>query len=251
MIYVLRSLVVLLIIESVVCGYLVTNKYFRVVPAVPQFHMDDPLVSRILEKLAKKTHTGTDRDWQHLAEALIGHGFYNYAEFNYQQALKRNPDNVESLFGLAFCLDKTGRMEQSTEQYRQFLKTEQRKPENQKLRFYAMYAIGKNYLRMEKTTEAEQEFRKNIVFVPAAYQLAKLLIRADRAEEAIPIIEKNLEEIPFSLEFHYLNYLAMQKLSRPDDSKAAAEMIEKSAYLVSLNFNNDYIDPFYLKYGQE
>ncbi len=251
MIYVVRVVIMLLVFEVVACGYLLSNKMLSVEPAVPAFYLDDPLLRRTFEKLSRQAQSGNDLDWQHLAEALLGQGYYAYAESNYREALKLNPDNVEARFGLAFCLDKMGRTESSTREYRIFLEKETRRPESQKLVFYAKYAIGRNFLREEKLPDAEKEFRENSKFIPANYQLAKLLIRSERAEEALPLINKNLKGIPFSLGFHFLNYLAMQELNRPEQAQAAREMIEKSAYLVSLNFNNDYIDPFYMKYGQE
>jgi len=251
MIYVLRLTLMLLVFELALCGYLVSDKLLHVSPTTPAFYLDDPLLRRMFEELSNEAQDGDDLAWQHLAEALLGQGYYAYAEPNYRQALKMNPDNVEARFGLAFCLDKMGRMKESTEEYRTYLKKETRKPERQKLVFYAKYAIGRNYLREENAPEAEKEFRKNPKFIPAQYQLAKLLIRSGRAEQALPIIKKYLKEIPHSLAFHYLDYLALSELNRPEEAEAAKKKIGESVYLVSLNFNNDYIDPFYMKYGQE
>ncbi len=251
MIYLLRLTLIILVFEFVLCGYLISNRLLRVTPTTPVFYLDDPFLRRKFEELSNEALVGNDLAWQHLAEALLGQGYYAYAEPNYRQALKMNPDNLEARFGLAFCLDKMGRMKESTEEYRNYLKRETRRPEQQKLIFYAKYAIGRNFLREENIADAEKEFRKNSKFIPAQYQLAKILIRTGRSEQALPIIEANLKKIPRSLAFHYLNYLALSELNRPEEAEVAKKKIDQSIYLVSLNFNNEYIDPFYMKYGQE
>lgn len=251
MIYIMRLTLMLLVFELAICGYFVTNKLLRVTPITPEFYLDDPFLRRTFEELSEQARNGDDADWQHLAEALLGQGYYPYAEQNYRQALKLNPENLEARFGLAFCLDKMGRLEESTGQYRMYLKGETSQPERQKLVFYAKYAIGRNYLREENVAEAEKEFQKNFKFIPAQYQLAKILIRTGRTEQALPIIENQLENLPKSLAFHYLNYLALSQLGRQEEALAERKKLDESVYLVSLNFNNNYIDPFYMKYGQE
>jgi len=245
----IRLLTVLLLVEVMTCGWLISGRLFQAVPVIPTFKLDDPVLGGEIEELASIAQTGGDAEWQKLSEALMSHGYYSHAEQNFIQALKLNPENVKARFGLAFCLDKMGRLEQSTAEYRHFLATETGKPDKENMNFYALYSIGKNFLREENMQDAEATFRENEEFVPAQYQLAKLLIRSDRAKQALPIIEKNLKEIPFSLEFHYLMSIAMDALNRPDEATASADMIERSAHLVSLNFNNDYINPFYYQYG--
>ncbi len=244
-----RLLTVLLLVEAVACGWLVSTRLSQAAPVIPTFELDDPLFGDEIAELASKAQKGGEAEWKQLAEALMSHGYYSHAEQNFLRALKLNPENAHARFGLAFCLDKMGRLEQSTAEYRRFLSTETGTAEKKNMNYYALYSIGKNFLREEKMQDAEASFRENEGFVPAQYQLAKLLIRSERAEQALPIIEKNLKELPLSLEFHYLNAIAMDALDRPEQAKAAADMIERSAHLVTLNFNNDYINPFYYQYG--
>lgn len=250
MIYVIRSLVMLLILELVLCGYLMTQKMFHAAPSYPAFKVDDAFLQERIDKLAVLAEQGETTAWQELAEALLGHGYYGYAELNYKQVLKQNPDNYDAQFGLAFCLDKMGRTEESTLEYRKVIATKPTSGAMNQLRLYAMYAVGKNFLRVENLVEAEEEFRSNINFAPAEYQLAKLLIRTGQPEEALQIIEKNLEKVPRALSFHYLKYLALQNLGRNEEAQAAAVALEDAEYLVDLKFNGDYIEPFYVKYGQ-
>ncbi|MFI4876055.1 MAG: hypothetical protein ACIALR_11975, partial [Blastopirellula sp. JB062] len=86
-------------------------------------------------------------------------------------------------------------------------------------------------------------------YPPADYQLTKLLIRSDRAEEALPLIEQYLEKLPLSLEFQFLRMRAAQALNQPESAFAAEAMLERSAPLVSLNFSTDYIAPLERSFG--
>ncbi len=245
----IRILLIVVAAELAASGYAAARHWQREVPVLPAANIEDPVFAADLQRLAEATSSGDAAAWQELADALLGYGFYAEAELNYRQAIRRDPANHAALFGLALCLDRTGRIEASNTAYRQAAKMPAKKEELISTSRHARYAIGKNYLRLQEAEQAEAEFRANSGFGPADYQLAKLLVRSGRAAEALPIIDANLERTPESLWFHFIKYRAMQELGRETEAEAMADGLQRSRYVVPLNFNTDFVEPLSNRYG--
>ncbi|MEX2359202.1 MAG: tetratricopeptide repeat protein, partial [Pirellulaceae bacterium] len=249
MIYAIRIVVIVIVLEVVVGAALLGWRAWRLVPQVPDVELNDPLIMPQLRDLARAAEFGTSDDWRLLGEGLLGKGFYAHAEQAFRESLRLDPHNFHAQFGLAFSLDRTGRMRESTLEYRKVSQLRARSPDQEMLKYHALYALGRNALRLENLVEAEEWFRQNPGFPPAEYQLAKLLIRSGRVDQALPIIERNLAEIPYSLEFHLLDHRANLARNRPRAAFEAEARMERSATLVSMNFNTDYVGPLMMRTG--
>ncbi|MBA4029628.1 MAG: hypothetical protein C0478_01745 [Planctomyces sp.] len=239
-----RLLLVVVMLEILVSGGLLVRKAWSTVPRIPNEHLADPLIIPDLQQLAQSAANGTARDWTRLGEALLGKGFYAHAEQTFRDALLMDPNSLRTKFGLAFSLDRLGRMAESSGEYEKVLAMPARSEDDKLTHAHALYAMGRNALRLEQAEQAEQLFRRNLAFVPAAYQHSKLLIRSGRAAEALPTIDRVLEQVEFSLEFQALRQRALTALGRDREAFHAAAMVERSAHLVSLNFNTEYVSPF-------
>ncbi|MFK7778942.1 MAG: tetratricopeptide repeat protein, partial [Gimesia sp.] len=150
----------------------------------------------------------------------------------------------------AFCLERTGRTKESTLEYEK-LESISAEKSNFPLanREYYLYSIGRNYLREENVVKAEETFRQNSGFQPAEFQLAKILVRSDRSEEALAIIERNLERSPNSLFFRLLQTQAFESLGRMAEAKEAADKLERAMYIVQLSFNINLVKPYSVRHG--
>ncbi|MEZ5948181.1 MAG: tetratricopeptide repeat protein [Planctomycetaceae bacterium] len=243
MIYAIRVLLVVVVLETVVGGALLARRAWRAVPRVPDEELNDPLIMPELRKFAREAEQGGPLEWTRFGEALLGKGFYAYAEPAFREALRRDGTSMAAQFGLAFALDRTGRMQESSREYRRVLDLKPTSEAQAMTRYYALFAMGLCALRLEQAEEAEDLFRQNAKFAPADYQYAKLLIRDGRAEEALPVIERVLKEVEYSLEFHYLHQRALEALGRTREAFQAATMVERSAYLVPASFNTVYVTP--------
>jgi Flp pilus assembly protein TadD len=248
-IHAIRILLVVVIVEAAVSVGLLAYGSWRTAPQIPDVELNDPLVMPRLRELARAAEFGNSDDWRRLGEALLGKGFYAHAELAFREALRLDPQNFPSQFGLAFSLDRTGRTGESSPEYEKLLRLPEQSSDQRLLKYHALYALGRNALREENVAAAEEWFRRNSGFPPADYQLAKLLIRSGRAEEALPLVERNLANIPYSLEFHFLKHRACLELGRPRAAFKAAAMMERSARLVSMNFNTDYVAPLNARLG--
>ncbi|TVQ00880.1 MAG: hypothetical protein EA381_06590 [Planctomycetaceae bacterium] len=243
MILILRLLIAVVLFETAVAGILLARRALRQEAQVPAVVLHDPLVMPQLKELARAADRGDSDDQTRFGMALLGKGFYGHAEWAFRDALRSNAQNADAQFGLAFSLDRLGRMAESSSEYRKVTQLNPRS-ENQKLnQVHALHAIGRNALRQENLVGAEESFKVNSGFSPADYLLAQLLLRSDRAEQAAPIIRRKLAELPRSLEFHFLDHRLQLALGRPRAAFEAAAMMERSDYVVSLNFYTEYVMP--------
>ncbi len=246
----IRVLLVLCVAEICICGYRLVNVKAPIQPLLPEFDFQDPIYQKVLLSLQDKVQHQDQQALLQLGDVLLAHGYYSHAGYHYRQYLDRFPDHMPALFKLAFCLDRTGRIEQSTEKYEQLssIKADNGEEQRQLLNL-AEYAIGRNLLRLQETSMAEQAFRNNQDFIPSRVQLVKILIRSDRAADAIPHLEEMLQEVPNSL---VLNFWHARALEQMDEQLAALEayrQVERSAYIIPIDFRSSIIKPLRTSFG--
>ena len=244
-----RLLVMLVVAEVAVCAGLVARRAWRVPPAVPTDFPDDPRLATELAAVAARADRGGAADWRALGESLLGQGLYTHAEQAFARAVALDPRDADAAFGQAFCVDRTGRMEEAVALYRRCLDLPDVAADGVGRHPFALYAIGRNLLRLEDVAGAEAAFRENEAFVPAAYQLAKLLSRDGRLGEAVRIVESLLGQLPLALELHQLRARILDAAGAPAEAFLARATEERSAHLVETNFNTDYVKPFTRRHG--
>lgn len=245
-----RTLLIVLIVEAVYCGYLMFQRAARPEPVLPEARLMDPLfVEDIQPLVAQVQKNNAPYDWMQLGEALLGQGFYSHAELCFGQVVELMPQSRLAESRIAYCLERTGRTELSTNKYRGLLETAGEGREGDRERMQIRYEIGRNYLREEQTEAAEKIFRENLGFLPARYQLAKLLIRSDRIDEALPLIEESLQRVPRSLKFRELELQAFRKQGDADAVNRSVLKLARAKHSVPLHPGSDFIEPFRLQYG--
>jgi len=245
----IRLCLFLVVIELIFCGWQTVTRLQRPVPVIPDIVYDDELLKSNYQALASQAETGTSVDFQLLAEGLLGGGFFAYAEQNYRAALELDPGNYEAQFGLAFCLDRTGRVEKSNKEYLATLELKPSREASLMTPAHIWYAIGKNELRDSNVLGAKDAFRQIPGFAPSEYQLAKLLLRQGDSENSLQIINRALDQIPESLKFQHLKYRALLAQKQNELAFLSANNLERSVYVVPVNFNSDFVMPFSQRHG--
>lgn len=231
-------------VEIIGAAVVLTPRLTRPVPELPNLDAIDPITAEALRELRDRARDGGFQDWRELAEALLGNGFYSHAEQCFRRAAQLDPNDVGSVFGTGFCLQRTGRTAESTPYLRKAASLA-----NDDLRQTCWYEIGRNALREEDPDRAEAAFRRIDGFSPARYQLAKLLIRTGRAEEALGIIDRDLQSMPNSLKFLQLRAWAEQALGRAGDAARSEDRLTRAEYQLNLEYSDDYIEMFAIKFG--
>lgn len=234
-----RLLTAVVFIEVVCAAIILGSRAWRVAPLLPNEQLADPLIMPDLQRFAAEAHRGTHGAWTNLGNGLLGKGFYAHAELAFREALHHDQPSFPAQFGLAFSLDRMGRLAESSSGYEKVLDM----PADSVTHSIAWYALGRNALRGEQKAEAVSFFRNNPRFTAAVYQDAKMLVRSDRPAEALPIVDGVLKLAPDALEFHFLRFRALAAMGRERDAFMAAAMVERSADRVSLNFNTDFLGP--------
>lgn len=240
-----RILVFGLMIEVVVAAYFVSVRVSR--PAPPDIDISrlDPLTAADLDVLRHNVaDAGKARDWRELAEACLGNGYYIAAEQCFRQSFEMNPGDLQSEYGRGFCLERIGRTKAAIPILMKTAKTA-----NSELARTCWYQIGRCFLRQEDHREAEKSFRRIVGFPPAAYQLAKILIRTDRAAEAQTIVREQLAGTPNSLKFIQLNMHAAEVLDDTDLVARMRDREDRAEYQLILEYNQNFISMFAGRYG--
>ena len=246
----LRRLFLIVIAGELLLGVAVVMRWLpQPSPGLPASFSDDPPLAAEIAELAAATRFGGAADWMALGDALLGMGDYRNAESAYRRVTEASPQDIEARFALAFCIDRTGRMAEANEHYRRCLELPDPPGTAQSKKPFALYAIGRNLLRLEDQAAAEGVFRQNEGFLPAEYQLARILLFTGRPREALEVVDRGLNRLPLALEWHRLRGRIMDALDRPADAFAARAMEERSAHLLEVNFSTDYIRPLTTRHG--
>ncbi|WP_417390632.1 tetratricopeptide repeat protein [Gimesia sp.] len=247
---IVRAIAVILLIEVLICGYLFVQRAARPAPVLPEETLMNPLFAEDIQPLVQQvTQTNNAYDWMRLGEALLGQGYYSHAELCFRQVAELMPESRLAESRIAYCLERTGRTEQSSELYRELNASSDNSREAKREQMQALYEIGRNALREENVDAAEKLFRQNLGFLPARYQLAKLLIRTERADEALPLISESLQQVPRSLKFLELQLRALQQTGNVEQAEQTAQLLERAQHSVPLHPGSNFIEPFRLKYG--
>jgi len=239
-----RWVAIAVAVEVAVCGWLAVDRLRRPRATLPTTVADDPQIGAEFAALARRAENGGAREWLFLGESLLGQGLYGHAERAFERALALDPANVEAAHALGFVVDRTGRVAEGNAHLRRCLEIIERSGQQHPQRSLVLYAIGRNHLRLGDVPAAEAAFRRNEGFLPAMFQLARILYHSDRPKEAAELLERLLEREPLALELHHLNARVMERLGRPAEQFAAAAMEERSAHLVETSFGTDYVQPF-------
>lgn len=228
----------ILLAELLVTGGVAAWKYRQPAAAVPGEQWLDPLSRDELHDLVTRTRGNHPETWLELANALLGQGFYPHAEDAFRRVLQQKPEHLEreALYGLAFCLDRTGRIEESNQIYQELVQREtgERRQE-------CLFALGRNALRVEDEPLAERLFLENDDYFPARLLRLRLLVKTGREAEALPTIQEILRRLPNSLRFQQLLYEASWRLGNTAQARAAADAMERAELMIPVYLSTDFL----------
>ncbi len=244
-----RHLIGLIAVELAVLGGLVGWRWMRPAAVLPAPVVVDPVLGDEFARLANAATHGGGADWQRLGEALLGQGQYRHAEAAFHQAASLDPASLDARYGLAYCIDRTGRMAESNPHYRACLGLADPPPGGPPKKGVALYEIGRNHLREGNVAAAEAVFREQPGFWSGEYQLAKLLLHSNRPRESEAIIDRLLTKLPLALELHALRARILDALGKPDAALVARAMTERSAHLLEFNYSTVFVQPFTVRHG--
>ncbi|QDS86446.1 tetratricopeptide repeat protein [Rosistilla ulvae] len=244
-----QLLVVVLLLEIVIGGLYLKRRLWRHHVVLPAVTLDDPLLATEFQQLADQATAGGSEQWQALGEGLLGQGFYGEAEHAFRAAVDIDPSNYMAQFSLAFCLDRTGRIAESSEAYLKASEIERKSKRLIGSVEHCRYQVGKNYLREEDAAAAIDSFASQVGFAPASYQYAKLLVRDGKVDRALPLLEMQLGKTPLSLKFNALRLQALEAKGQQALAAQAADVLQRSRYMIPIDMSTNFVTPLNQRLG--
>lgn len=239
-----KWLLSLIICELVVSAVLISQRKPWIPPPAPNLSKLDPSTATAILELRQKVADGDSSDWRTLAEAFLGNGYYVAAEICFSRASDLAPDDLQLTYSRGFCLERVGRTADAIRLFRQTAAQDRGE-----LGRTCWYQIGRCYLRQENAVHAEAAFRTVIDFSPAAYQLAKLLIRSDRADEAVPLLDLELSKMPNSLKLIQLKMRAATQLGDDVLASQLRDHEDRADYQLVLEYSQSFVTMFAGRFG--
>jgi tetratricopeptide (TPR) repeat protein len=244
---ILRYILILIILaETSWAGIVSLHQLNRSAPPVVDFRRLDPLTAAELQTLRLAVRDGSQlcQEWRTLAESYLGNGYYVAAEQCFRKAVELDTQDVQARYGRGFCLERIGRTATAIDVFTATI--EYADPELAKT---CWYQIGRCHLREEDAELAEAAFRKTPSFTPAAYQLAKLLIRSGRADESIPILDRELSVSPNSLKLLQLRMRAAEALGDMESVRIFRDREDRGEFQLILEYGQSFIGLFASRLG--
>lgn len=243
-----RNLLLCLLIAAEIIGgsiYLF-RKESEPSPPLPDLGKLDEETRQALLELRKKVTDGTSSGWRNLGEGFLGSGYYAAAESCFQKAVRLNPEDLRSAYNLGFTLERTGYTERAIPVLSRIAESPDADAE---LVWTCWYQVGRCFLRQEDVASAERAFRKIPEFAPAVYQICKLLLREGRFEEAIPLVQEQMDAYPNDVKFLQLLYRAAR--DRGDEALALElrDREDRSEYLVELEYGLKFLGSMNARFG--
>lgn len=169
--------------------------------------LDSASAAEILSRQERVRKESTSEAWTDLAAIYLMYGFFHEADACCQRAAELNPGAILNNFWWGTTLYRLGDLQKSSEKFLAAIP-----PGDPSQGVLSWYCIGLNRLREEQQEEAEKAFRAAAGFPSAEYELAKLLVRSGRADQALPIIEKLTRDDPQSIRYWQLRASAAEEL---------------------------------------
>lgn len=164
---------------------------------------------RLLEESVREN--GTADNWLTLGKAYLATGFFPHGEYCCDQAARNDTASFEAFYWWGVALNQLGETSQAIEKFRQAIPLADDPTPVRDAQARCWYGIGRNLLRQEDTAKAEAALRKAGDYLPARHQLIRILIRADRGKEAIPILDELVTRYPNESTFYQLRARAREQ----------------------------------------
>lgn len=222
-----------------------TVAWRRSLPTAPVLELErfDSLTAADLENLRSRVGTDPAR-WRELGEACMAYGYFPEAEACFIRSDELQPENFETIYAWAYTLQRLGRLEESLERFR-----EAGRLSPPQMLTACRHNLGRTLLRMEEVERAEGYFRYDPNFLPSSYQLAKILARTNRQDEAIALIDSTLDQIPDLMQPLQLRARIAEEQGNPHMAAHYWERAERSDDKIPLADHHLYLNPIRFRYG--
>lgn len=204
-------LLVVIVAELAVGGYLVGRRLGQATPPVPDLAAVDPIAAEEIRGLAAGCRTADQ--WGRLGEVYLAIGLFPEAEACLREASARDPAGADLALRHGFALERLGKLAEANARYEAAAALGRTRAAD------CWYYIGKNHLRLEREGSAAAAFARAGSLPGARFEAALLDVRAGRRTKAEAEARRLADEFPNA--YPPVSLLYRLALARGDRAAAA------------------------------
>ncbi len=205
-------LLVILVLIAMIATRYSSNGGFSP-PVVSRVHKLETGFRNAVREIEAAHDVNSVESWVKLGEIYTTFALMPEAEYCFRRALKVGDLDFSQQFKFGICLSRRGKLETAIAVL---------KPVGASSHMLASHAnlqIGLDYLRLDDRPNAEMFLRRTENDEIADFALARILIRDDRAQEAVEILDRLIERSPNSMRAHQMQGWAYEKLGNEREAR--------------------------------
>ncbi len=198
------------------------------------------------QSLMQSVAAGRDnsKSWLAMADAYATYGYFREASRYYFQATQLDARNAKATFRWALCLDRLARFPEAIDRFEQAASLTR----DPRQRQACLYFIGKIHLKQDQPEEAIRAFRAGGKYIPCQYELANLLIRTDRVDDAEPLL-MSLDRYANAIGVHLIRARAAEARGALETAAAHYDAVERGDEITLHLTDRGYLKKYHALYG--
>ena len=181
-----------------------------------------------MQALEAKHDPGDIQSWVTIGDFYCSFGLLPEAEYCLEQAARLGTLDENGILLRGNILSRLGRMDEAEPYFREVIDSRGDRTSD------AWIQLALDGLRQEDIQQAEQALRQSARQPIAQLALARLLMRTDRAAEAIAVLDQLLEDFPGSMRAFQLKSWAYEKLGNSQAARENYELSQRHVQIVSM-----------------
>jgi len=167
--------------------------------------------------------------WVQLGEIYTTFALMPEAEYCFRRALQVGDLNLAQQFKFGICLSRRGKLKTAIRILKPVAAS------SHELASHANLQIGLDYLRLDDRKEAEVFLRRTENDEIADFALSRILIRDNRAKEAIEILDRLIERSPNSMRAHQMQGWAYEKLGNEQQARVCFDRSMHTSEMITIH----------------
>jgi len=151
------------------------------------------------------------------------------AEYCFRRALEVGDLDLAQQFKFGICLSRRGKIETAIKILKPVGASQD------KLASHANLQIGLDYLRLDDRDNAEIFLRRTKNDEIAEFALARILIRDDRAQEAVEILGRLIDRSPNSMRAHQMQGWAYEKMGNEQEARNCFDRSMHTSEMITIH----------------
>lgn len=181
-----------------------------------------------MRALEAKHDPGDMQSWVTIGDFYCSFGLLPEAEYCLEQAARLGSLDEDGILLRGNILSRLGRMDEAEPYFRQVIESRGDHTSD------AWIQLALDGLRQDDIQQAEQALRQSGRQPIAQLALARILMRTDRAAEALTVLDQLLEDFPGSMRAFQLKSWAHEKLGNPRAARENYELSQRHVQVVSM-----------------